>query len=109
MENKKLFNNILSVVNRATPAECKIHRYTVFDNRYTNYINVVIHNFKNEWLELRTNRDEKGYTLFVTSNRGGKLQTYVSELEFLELKTAVLKCYERFDSALNTFCENFYD
>lgn len=109
MENKKLFNNILSVVNRATPVECKINRYTVFDNRYTNYVNLTIHNFRDEYLELRTNRDEKGYTLFVSSNKGGRLHTYVSELEFLELKTAVLKCYERFDSALNTFCENFYD
>ena len=109
MENKKLFNSILSVVNRAAPAECKIRRYTSFDNRYTNYISLAIYNFRNEYLELRTSRDEKGYTLFVTSSRGGRLHTYISELEFLELKTVVLKCYERFDSILNTFCENFYD
>jgi hypothetical protein len=107
MENKELFNNIVKLINRATPSECTIRRYITF-NGYTSYRNLSIFNFRNDYLEIRTNRDEKGYTLQIASSRGGQLKVYISELEFTELNIAILKCYERFDSVFNMFCETFY-
>ena len=104
MVSNIIIQNILNVINSATPGKCRITT-SAFKNTEDHHI--IIYNCKEDHVSITIwKTEDKNYCTIRTST-GINFYSNLEQLEYLNIQTAIIECINRFNETINEFCENF--
>jgi hypothetical protein len=107
MVSNTIIQNILNIIENATPDKCKITT-NPFIYKSTNNC-LTIHNYREDYITINIceNKEEK-YYIAIRSSTGIHFHGEIEQLEYLNIQTAILNCCNTFNKTINEFCETFY-
>lgn len=108
MVNNTVIQNILNIIENATPDKCKITTNPFLYKRSDNCL--TIHNCKEDHITVNVwETKEEKYYMTIRSSTGINFCGEIEQLEYLNIQTAILMCCNKFNTTINDFCKSFYE